>query len=64
MHILDCYRATDDAGARDYILVLRFSEAEGEQLAAATDPAVATTPPAAESRAVTRPIGLQMRDTP
>ena len=56
MVIVDCYTVTDDDGSAPVIVVLRMTEADADALVASYDPASATSPPAADCRAVARPI--------
>ena len=46
----------DDAGVEHVELTMRLTQAEADALLAAYDPQAAASPPAAECRAVARPV--------
>lgn len=56
MVVVDCYTVIDDDGSAPVLVTIRMTEADADALVASYDPASATSPPAADCRAVARPI--------
>ena len=56
----------DDAGVEHVELTLRITQAEADDLLTSYDPQSATSPPAADCRAIARPIAAAIAalDTP
>jgi hypothetical protein len=62
MVVVDCYKVIDDDGSAPVIVTLRMTQAEADALIANFDPASATSPPAADCRAVARPIATAVAE--